>query len=219
MPVRDVPSAPVAREGRNRPPEGAERVRARRWVTATNRLTEAVQRARGRTGVRGVRVAQAFTIDRNPHELYQRWRNLEDLPRLLSHLDSVRELDARRSRWVAEAPAIAGGRVTWEAEITADVPGERIAWRSLPGSEIENEGSVSFERTRRGTVVRVELRYVAPAGPLGRLVAKLFGGSPEAQVREDLRSFKRLMETGEVLTTQGQSHGTCTKPAQRGGRR
>jgi uncharacterized membrane protein len=100
-------------------------------------------------------------------------------------------------------------RVEWDAETTADVPNTQISWRSLPGSVVENEGSVAFEPgpAGRGTLVRVNLQYRPPGGSAGSIVARMFGEEPQLQVPEDLRRFKRLVETGEIPTIEGQSHG------------
>lgn len=173
-------------------------------------IDTAQERGRGPLA-RAVRVSQSFTIGKPAHELYQYWRNFGNLPRIMQHLESVNVIDEKRSHWVAKAPSIAGGRVEWDAEITADEPNTRIAWQSLPGADIENDGSVRFmDRGDRGTTVTVNLEYVAPAGRMGKWVAKLFGEEPEQQVREDLRNFKRVMEAGEVVTIAGQPRGTCT---------
>jgi hypothetical protein len=59
----------------------------------------------------------------------------------------------------------------------------------------------------RGTEVRVELRYSPPAGVLGKAVARLFGESPQQQVRSDLRRFKQVLETGQVLESEATIHG------------
>jgi uncharacterized membrane protein len=159
----------------------------------------------------GFRVTESFLIGKSPEELYKLWRNFENLPHIMTHLELVRVLDKRRSHWVATAPRIAGGTVEWDAEITADEPNRRIAWQSLPESAVDNWGSVEFVKAPgdRGTKVRVEMEYQPPAGQLGRLVAKLFGQAPEQQIREDLRRFKRVLETGEVPTTDGQPRGRC----------
>lgn len=161
---------------------------------------------------KGVHVEEACLINKSPEELYNYWRNFENLPRIMSHLETVRVLDDRRSHWVAKAPRVAGGRIEWDAEITHDEPNALIGWRSLPGSEVENVGQIRFSRARgdRGTEVHVFMDYIPPAGRLGHWVATLFGESPQRQMREDLRSFKRLMETGEILTTEGQPRGTCS---------
>jgi len=154
---------------------------------------------------------ESFLIDKPAEELYAFWRDVENLPRIMTHLKSVQRLDDRKSHWIATAPAIVGGSVEWDAEISSDQPNSHIAWRSLPGSGLENEGSVEFKRApgERGTAVRVSLKYAPPVGAAGRWIAKLFGSEPESLIREDLRSFKRLMEIGEVLTTNGQPRGSC----------
>lgn len=155
----------------------------------------------------GMRVEQVYTIDRPASELYEFWRHFENLPRFMRHLRSVEAIDERRSRWVAAAPA--GTSVEWEAEVIEDRPHELIAWRSLPGSPIEHRGEVRFESPLdgSGTVVRVAMEYKPPLGAPGAVVARLFGEEPRQQVQEDLRRFKRLMETGEIPTTEGQPQG------------
>lgn len=158
---------------------------------------------------RGIRVAQAFTISRSRQECYDFWRKLDNLPRIMSHIEEVRVIDDKRSHWVAKAPRLAGGHYEWDAEIIDDVPGERIAWRSLEGADIDNAGVVRFEETPRGTIVRAEISYVPPGGRLGNIVVTLLGQSPDRVLREDLRNFKRVMEIGEPLTILGQSAGTC----------
>jgi uncharacterized membrane protein len=154
-----------------------------------------------------VRVEHALTINRPADELYRHWRQLENLPRLMSHLESVRAIDERRSHWVAQAPL--GQTVEWDAEIINDEPGRVIAWRSLEGASIANTGAVRFAPAPggRGTEVRVRIEYAPPAGGLGAAVAKMFGREPSQQVREDLRRFKQQLEAGEVPSTQGQPRG------------
>ena len=158
-----------------------------------------------------VRVTAAFLIDKPIEELYRFWRDLENLPTIMSHLKSVQAIDERHSHWKADAPYIAGGSVEWDAEIIEDRPNERIAWRSLPDADVDNSGSVEFTRAHgdRGSVVRVKVEYSPPAGRVGGWFTKLFGESPETQIREDLRRFKRVMEIGESVTTEGQSRGSC----------
>lgn len=155
----------------------------------------------------GVKVERSVTVTRTPRELYAFWRRLENLPRFMEHLESVTALDGGRSRWVARAPL--GRTVSWEAEVHDERENELIAWRSLPGSEVGNAGSVQFRELpeERGTEVRVVLEYRPPAGRAGAMLAKLLGADPETQVREDLRRFKQMLEAGEVPTTEGQPSG------------
>jgi uncharacterized membrane protein len=166
---------------------------------------------RQRESSAGVHIVESFLINKSPEELYSFWRNFENFPQFMSHLESVQKIDDKRSHWVAKAPMIYGGSVEWDAEITADEPNSRIAWRAMPEGDVQHQGSVRFQRALgdRGTMVHVDLDYHPPAGQVGRWVAKLFGEEPEMQIRDDLRKVKRLMEVGEVPTIEGQPRGTC----------
>lgn len=143
---------------------------------------------------RGIQVSRAIRIPRPPEEVYRFWRSLENLPRFMDHLTSIRELDDRHSRWKAKAPA--NLTVEWTAEIVTDIPNERIAWRSLPGADVPNAGAVRFTPAAGGdeTEVQVELRYDPPAGALGAAVARLFGEEPHQQIEEDLRRLRQIMD-------------------------
>jgi uncharacterized membrane protein len=160
---------------------------------------------------RGIHVEVSMTINKSPWELYQLWRNFENLPKIMSHLESVTVTDGKRSHWIAKAPSIAGGKVEWDAEIINDEPTALIAWRSLPNADVDNAGSVRFVPAPgdRGTEVKVVIDYIPPAGVVGKWAARLFGEDPETQITEDLRRFKRIMETGEAATTKGQPRGDC----------
>lgn len=160
---------------------------------------------------RGIHVTASVTINAPASELYKFWRNFENVSRIMDHIRAVEVLDDRRSRWHAKAPA--GFSVSWEAEIINDVPNEKIAWRSLYPATISNAGSVRFAEgpEGRGTEVTVTLDYIPPAGKMGWAIAKLFGNDPAAAVREDLRWFKSIFETGESPTIKGQPHGERSK--------
>ena len=155
----------------------------------------------------GIRVDYSITIDKAPEELYTFWRNLENLPKFMKHLECVKEIDNKTSHWVAKGPA--GANIQWKAEIINEVENEMIGWRSLPGADVPNAGSVHFtpDPGGRGTRITVALQYNPPAGTVGALVARLLGKDPEQQIAGDMRRFKQLMETGEVSTTEGQSAG------------
>jgi uncharacterized membrane protein len=158
---------------------------------------------------RGIHVEVALTINKPRSELFAFWRKFENLPRFMQHLESVTPLEDNRSHWVAKGPA--GTTVEWDAEIINEEKDELIAWRSLGGATVDNAGSVRFVDAPgdRGTEVRVVLDYIPPAGRVGKWVAMAFGEAPEQTIREDLRRFKQLMETGEVPTVEGQSKGSC----------
>jgi uncharacterized membrane protein len=167
----------------------------------------AVNRALGRNSARrdrvspvasvprgqGIKVERSVVVNRPFQEVYHFWRNFENLPRFMDHLESVSVLDENRSHWVAKAPA--GMRVEWDATIHNQIENQLIAWRSLPGADVNNAGSVHFTPIGEGqTEVRVVLSYDPPAGKLGAAVAKLLGEEPAIQVDDDLRRFKQVME-------------------------
>ena len=156
---------------------------------------------------RGIKVEKSVTINRSPEDLYRFWRNFENLPRFMDHLESVRVTGNNRSHWVAKAPA--GSRVEWDAEIYNEKENELIAWRSLEGADVNSAGSVHFTAAPggRGTEVRVVLKYDPPGGIVGATIARLFGDEPSQQIDEDLRRFKQVMETGETTNTTGQPSG------------
>ena len=159
-----------------------------------------------------VRISKSITIKRPPEAVYEFWRNLENLPRFMYHLQEVRSTGSGRSHWIARAPA--GQQVEWDAEIVDERPGELIVWRALPGSDIQHEGSVHFRPAPadRGTEVEVALQYDAPGGKAGALIATLFGEEPSQQIRDDLRRFKQVVETGEVVRSDGSLEGAGQGP-------
>jgi len=159
-------------------------------------------------GPAGIHVEEAVTVNRPLPDVFRFWRNFENLPAFMKHLESVAEREAGITHWVARGPA--GTRVEWDARIINEIDDNLIGWQSLEGSTIATAGSVNLRESPRGTEVRVHLQYNPPAGRLGAAVAWLFGEEPNLQVREDLRRFKQLIETGEIPTTEGQPRGGRT---------
>jgi uncharacterized membrane protein len=154
---------------------------------------------------RGTKVEQSVEINRPAAVLYDFWRNFENLPRIMNHLESV-TTTGDRSHWVAKAPA--GSTVEWDAEIYNEKQGELIAWRTLEGSQVASAGSVRFEETAPGTTtVSVSLKYDPPGGKLGSIVARLFGENPSQQIADDLGRFKQIMESRAGSDAEGQQRG------------
>jgi|SRR5581483_6858002 len=162
----------------------------------------------------GVRVDRAITVAQPRQEVYRFWRELENLPRFMKHVESVRTTDERRSHWVVTAPA--GRTVEWEAEIINEVENELIGFRSLNG-RVDLAGSVQFKDAPgdRGTEVIVEVQYNPPAGILGAFAAKMWGEEPTQQIEEDLRRFKQIMEAGEIPISKGQPSGAQQREQKR----
>lgn len=158
---------------------------------------------------RGISVTQSVTICRRPDEVYAFYRDFQNLPTFMSHLEFVR-VENGISHWRARGPL--GSRIEWDAEIVDDQPGQVIAWRSVAGADVPNSGRVRFRpvpgrsETDMDTELIVELHYAPPAGAMGRAVAKLFGEEPAQQIASDLRRLKQVMETGEVLHSDASIH-------------
>jgi uncharacterized membrane protein len=156
-------------------------------------------------GSAGIHVEESISINRPVADVFRFWRNFENLPKFMKHLESVATREEGVSHWVATGPA--GIKAEWDARIINEIDNKLIGWQSLEGSMISTAGSVNFRETSRGTEVRVHLQYNPPAGKLGATVARLLGEEPGVQIREDLRRLKQLMETGEIPTTEGQPRG------------
>jgi uncharacterized membrane protein len=174
-------------------------------VTALDVLcgTQLSQRS-GASGARkakdnAIRVKRAITVNRPLDEVYAFWRNFENLARFMDHLESVQVTGERTSHWKAKAPADV--TIEWDAEIIEERPDEIIVWRSLAGADVDNSGSVHFRRAPgdRGTEIILDVEYSPPGGVVGAKLAKLFSEVPKTQMGNDLRRFKQVLETGEVV--------------------
>ncbi len=153
------------------------------------------------------KIVRSCTINKPAAELFQFWRNVENLPRFSRHILSVTRLSDKESHWKVQGP---GDRIVeWDAIVINEHPNELIAWESKPGGEVKQAGTIRFSPAPagQGTEVIVSLDYVPPGGKLGAAVAKLTGEEPELQLEDDLMNFKALMETGEIPTTEGQPTG------------
>lgn len=159
----------------------------------------------GKAGGKGVRVERSLTVNLPRETVYHFWRDFENLPSFMKHVESVQVTGDRTSHWTAKAPF--GQNVEWDAEIYSEKENEYISWHSLPGSQVENSGTIRFRDAPDGhsTEVHVIMRYDPPIGTASAAVARMFGEEPSQQVREDLLRFKEVMETGETANVFGQS--------------
>ncbi|MEU6095119.1 SRPBCC family protein [Streptomyces sp. NPDC047079] len=150
----------------------------------------------------------AITVNRPRAQVYRFWHDFTNLPRFMAHLESVEPRGDGRSHWRARGPL--KQTVEWDADIVEDRPGKLIAWRSVGRTAVENHGSVQFADAPggRGTELRVRLTYEPRAGRVGTAFAKLLGEHPEQQVNDDLRRLKQVLETGEVVRSEGSPEGT-----------
>lgn len=150
----------------------------------------------------GVRMEKVVTINRPAQQVYEFWRDFENLPRFMKHLVSVQVTGDNTSHWKAQGPA--GVTIEWDAETVEERPGEQISWRSVGEADVPNRGTVQFKEAPagRGTEVRVSIEYQPPGGAAGKAAAKLVNSISAQQLEEDLKRLKQLMETGEIATAE-----------------
>ena len=139
-------------------------------------------------------VREGIEIARPREELFAIWRDFSRLPQFMTHLERVDVLSDTESHWVTKGPV--GTSVEWEAEIVDEKQNEWIAWQSIEPAEVPNNGTVMFRDAPSGdTEIFVTIEAEPPAGRLGNLVARMFGKSPQRQVKMALERFKQMAES------------------------
>lgn len=162
-------------------------------------VNEAVGRDTSEQIPTAISIKETVTINRDRYDVYDAWRSLENLPLFMQHLQSVKEITNTRSHWAAQVPK-GLGTIEWDADIVREEEGEVLSWKSVPGAMVDNAGEVVFKEApgNRGTELHAVISYIPPAGDVGKLAAKLLNNAFERLVREDMRRFKRMIETGEL---------------------
>jgi uncharacterized membrane protein len=150
---------------------------------------------------RTIELYKTVTIRTAVEDAFAFFDRCEDFPKFMTHLREVRVGAAGRSHWVAVGPA--GSSFEWDAEITRREPNRLLAWRSLPGAEFANAGTVRFEDRDGATRLTVRLSYRPPAGALGNGLAALFGKDPKRALDDDLARLKSLLEQGKATGRMG----------------
>ncbi len=145
-----------------------------------------------------ISVRKNLFVNAPVEEVFNFWRNYDNFPRLMSHLEEVRDLGDGRSHWIAKGPA--GVLVEWDAVMTQMQPNRVIAWESLPGSQVYNTGRVRFTPAGEGTQVNIHMTYSPPAGAVGHAVATLFGADAKSAMDDDLNKLQSLLETGTAVS-------------------
>ncbi|WP_166670778.1 SRPBCC family protein [Olivibacter sp. XZL3] len=145
-----------------------------------------------------INIRSSFIINKPREELYKYWRNLANLPTFMEHLKSVTVHDNNRSTWIAELPG-SHREITWDAEIVKDEPNKLIGWQSLTNPFISSAGKVVFKDApkNQGTELTVVFSYRPPSGIVGEGMAKLLNRSFAHMIRNEVRRFRQMMETGE----------------------
>jgi uncharacterized membrane protein len=177
-----------------------------RGITGSCPAVRALEHYFGMPLTGSLRLEESITVNKPVEETYALWRHVENLPRFMSHLESVTPTYGNRSHWIARLPGSL--RLEWDALLTDEEQNKKLSWRSLPGSKIDHSGSVLFHSLPQGgTEVKIIFSYKPPGGSIGAATAKLLSVLTENQIRSDLRAFKAVAETGERPTTAGQPRG------------
>jgi uncharacterized membrane protein len=141
-----------------------------------------------------VNIRVSSVINKPISEVYNFWRDFENLPKFMNHLESVKPLSYTTSKWTAKGPA-GIGKLTWKAEIVKDEKERLISWNSLPDASIKNAGKVVFRPSGNGTEIIVTISYHAPLGVAGEGAAKLLNPYFEKLVKDDIMNFKTYLES------------------------
>lgn len=157
-----------------------------------------------------------MTIDKPRQELYDFWHGFTNLPRVMQHVEEIHETGDGRTHWVMRPPG--GMKLEWDSEVTQDIPGREIAWRTVPDTaDIHNDGRVRFSDAPRGrgTEVELYLSYDAPGGLISSAVGNFVNKATKEVAKSDLRRFKRMVESGEIATgaRPGAQPGQQQKPS------
>ncbi len=156
-----------------------------------------------------VRAHTLQTINADRHTLYTMWRDVTTAPKFQEYVISVVPKSATRSTWIFGNPEDPDAKqLSYDTEVFEDIPGEKIAWRSVDTSFYE-QGEVHFsdDPAGRGTRVTLLQTIEAPGGRLAIAAAAMTKRTPRQIVIEDLRHFKELVESGEIPSVVGNSHG------------
>jgi uncharacterized membrane protein len=159
----------------------------------------------GRERRRTVDIQKTLFIAAPVDRVYQFWTDYENFPLFMSNVREVRDMGGGRSHWVVSGPG--GVPIEWFSMLTEQIPGESLAWRSRPGSMLENAGVVRFRPEGEGTRVDLRFCYFPPAGGAGQAVAELLGADPRAKLNEDLGRLKALLEGVQESDSYGRKSG------------
>ncbi|MDZ4825935.1 MAG: SRPBCC family protein [Actinomycetota bacterium] len=132
-------------------------------------------------------IEQSIEVEVPVRTAYNQWTQFEEFPRFMEGVDEVRQVTDTQLHWKAE---IAGVKREWDAEITEQIPDERVAWKSTDGTE--NAGVVTFHRIAPETTkVMLQLDF-DPEGFVESAADAL--GVVRLRTKGDLNRFKEFIE-------------------------
>jgi uncharacterized membrane protein len=145
---------------------------------------------------RAVDIQKTLTVDAPVATVFDFWTRYENFPRFMSRVMEVRPGSREgQSHWKVAGPG--GVPVEFDSEVSALVPNEVFAWRTVKGATVAHSGIVRFESLEEGrTRIDIRMSYNPPGGWFGHGVASAFGVDPKSSLDEDLARMKTFLETG-----------------------
>jgi len=143
---------------------------------------------------------KTITISRDRSDVYYYWRNLENLPNIMKHVHKVRKLQDKKYHWEA---IFGDKKFKWNAQITEEIPDQKISWESLESADVSNSGTVEFfdAPNNRGTELHVTINYLPSETESGKIIAGILNPIFRKLVKKDLNEFRRKLEKGEISVT------------------
>ncbi|MFD7712995.1 SRPBCC family protein [Streptomyces sp. NPDC059785] len=128
------------------------------------------------------------------HTAYNQWTQFETFPEFMSGVERIEQRGDTLTHWVTN---VNGVHREFDAEITEQIPDERVAWTTVAG-EARQAGVVTFHHLDPGrTKVMLQLEF-QPEGLTETVGDKL--GLVKRQTKGDLERFKRFIESRGLET-------------------
>ncbi|MGH3106824.1 MAG: SRPBCC family protein [Rubrobacteraceae bacterium] len=138
------------------------------------------------------RVEGSIEVEAPVQEVYEYWRNLENLPQFMTNVEEVRSTGPDTTHWRVKGPL--GASLEFDARTTQDEPNEALGWNTQNG-QVETSGQVRFrDVTPNRTRVEVQMNYWDPPGGRAGEVASRLVANPDIMVQQDLQNFKEIIE-------------------------
>lgn len=138
------------------------------------------------------RVQGSIEVEAPVQEVYEYWRNLENLPQFMTNVEEVRSTGPDTTHWRVKGPL--GSSLEFDARTTQDEPNEALGWNTQNG-QVETSGQVRFRNvTPNRTRVEVQMNYWDPPGGRAGEVASRLVANPDIMVQQDLQNFKQIIE-------------------------
>ena len=138
------------------------------------------------------RVEGSIEVEAPVQEVYEYWRDLENLPQFMTNVEEVRSTGPDTTHWRVKGPL--GASLEFDARTTQDEPNEALGWNTQNG-QVETSGQVRFrDVTPNRTRVEVQMNYWDPPGGRAGEVASRLVANPDIMVQQDLQNFKEIIE-------------------------